>query len=64
MKFAAYLKIENKMVRVFPKSKKTSFFKTTESALKALENKARAFGFDTFGFVYDSSKNFITNIAL
>ena len=64
MKYAAYLKIENRMIRVFPRTKKTSFFKKVDVALKALERKAKNFNFDTFGFVYDTDNNIITNIAL
>ena len=66
--FKAYVKFEfqgtERELRVFPRSKKTTFFKSTEAAIKALETKTRMWKFNSFGRVTDKDGNFVTNIAL
>ena len=59
-----YIPSMDKTVTVFPRNKKTSFFKTQKLALRAMERKARHWSFDSFGRVKNANGELVTNIAL
>lgn len=67
-RYKAYIKFEyqgeTRELRVFPRSKKTSCFRSVADALKMLEAKTRTWKFNSFGRVTDKDGNFVTNIAL
>lgn len=62
--YRAYLRVGTNDYRIFPRSKKTSVFKTIAAAEKALIRKAAPFKQDTFGHIYDNSGNLAFTIAL
>lgn len=65
--YAAYWQTPNGVARVFPRTKKTSFFKTIELASKALEYRARNCEVNTRGLVYsvaNGEKTLAYTIAL
>ena len=52
------------VIRIFPRGRKTSFFKTVSAVTKAMEQKTRSWKHDSFGRVHDRENNLVYTIAL
>lgn len=68
IKYRAYLKIiknenEKQIIRIFPKSKKTSCFNSMDAALRSLEKKASKININSQGLIYQGD-NLVYTIAL
>ena len=50
-KLAAYIEVDGRRVRLFPRSKKTSFFSSEQLAINAMERAARPFNRDVRGIM-------------
>ena len=64
MKYRAIWEVQGKRYIVFPKSRKTSFFRSAESAAVALEKRARRYPENTRGLVEATDGTLALVIAL
>lgn len=58
--FKAYLEINGKRYRIFPRSKKINKFKTIKDATDALEKKTRHNVFNSRGYIYKDDELVLT----